>query len=74
MHPTPETAPGFASSLNLIDRGKRGGVLRAFGAADLADRLHTINGVAVRLIRRRPDRYEGRLTPAEVQEMRGRRA
>ena len=88
LTPTPETAPRFAERLVLIDRGKRGGTLRACGGADLADRHETINGVAVRLVRCRSltarlrhsltarlrrDRYETRLTPAEVQEMRGTR-
>ena len=80
--PTPETAPGFASRLILIDRGKRGGTLRAFGGPDLDGLRETINGVTVRFahrhslaarLRRRGDRYEARLTPAEVQAMLGRR-
>ena len=105
LTPTPETAPRFAERLVLIDRGKRGGTLRAYGKADLNDRRETINGVAVRLVRCRSltarlrhsltarlrhsltarfrhsltarlrrDRYQARLTPAEVQEMRGTRA
>ena len=97
LTPTPETAPRFAERLVLIDRGKRGGMLRAYGGADLNDRRETVNGVAVRLVRCRSltarlglsltarlrhsltarlrhDRYEARLTPAEVQEMRGTRA
>ena len=73
----------------LIDRGKRGGTLRAYGGADLNDRRETVNGVAVRLVRcrsltarlglsltarlRRDALYKARLTPAEVQEMRGTR-
>ena len=112
LTPTPETAPRFAERLVLIDRGKSGGTLRAYGGADLNDRRETVNGVAVRLVRCRPltarlrhsltarlrhsltarlrhsltarlrhsltarlrrDRYEARLTPAEVQEMRGTR-
>ena len=88
LTPTPETAPRFAERLVLIDRGKRGGTLRAYGKADLNDRRETVNGVAVRLVRCRSlterlrhsltarlrrDRYEVRLTPAEVQEMRGTR-
>ena len=88
LTPTPETAPRFAERLVLIDRGKRGGALRAYGGADLADRHKTISGVAVRLVRCRSlierlrhsltgrlrrDRYEARLTRAEVQEMRGTR-
>ena len=90
LTPTPETAPRFAERLVLIDRGKRGGTLRAYGGADLNDRRETVNGVAVRLVRcrsltarlrhsltarlRRDALYEARLTPAEVQEMRGTRA
>ena len=88
LTPTPETAPRFAERLVLIDRGKRGGTLRAYGGADLNDRRETVNGVAVRLVRCRSltarlrhsltarlrrDRYEVRLTLAEVQEMRGTR-
>ncbi|MDE0392817.1 MAG: hypothetical protein OXI57_12200 [Rhodospirillales bacterium] len=71
LTPTAETAPAFARRLVLVDRGKRGGVLRAFGASDLVDRLKTINGVAVRVAHRRRDRYEAPLTPAQVREMRG---
>ena len=89
LTPTPETAPRFAERLVLIDRGKRGGTLSAYGKADLNDRHETINGVSFRLRHRRSitgrlrhsltarlrrDRYETRLTPAEVQEMRGTRA
>ena len=90
LTPTPETAPRFAERLVLIDRGKRGGTLRAYGGADLNDRRETVNGVAVRLVRcrsltarlglsltarlRRDALYKARLTPAEVQEMRGTRA
>ena len=98
LTPTPETAPRFAERLVLIDRGKRGGTLRAYGGADLNDRRETVNGVAVRLVRcrsltarlglsltarlrhsltarlRRDAPYQARLTPAEVQEMRGTRA
>ena len=97
LTPTPETAPRFAERLVLIDRGKRGGTLRAYGGADLNDRRETVNGVAVRLVRcrsltarlqhsltarlrhsltgrlRRDARYQAGLTPAEVQEMRGKR-
>ena len=97
LTPTPETAPRFAERLVLIDRGKRGGTLRAYGGADLNDRRETVNGVAVRLVRcrsltarlrhsltarlrhsltarlRRDAPYQARLTPAEVQEMRGTR-
>ena len=51
LTPTPETAPRFAERLVLIDRGKRGGTLSAYGKADLNDRRETINGVAVRLVR-----------------------
>ena len=81
LTPTPETAPRFAERLVLIDRGKRGGTLRAYGKADLNDRRETINGVSFRLRHRRSitgrlrrdARYQARLTPAEVQEMRGTR-
>ena len=82
LTPTPETAPRFAERLVMIDRGKRGGMLRAYGKADLNDRRETINGVSFRLRHRRSitgrlrrdARYQARLTPAEVQEMRGTRA
>ena len=90
LTPTPETAPRFAERLVMIDRGKRGGTLRAYGKADLNDRRETINGVSFRLRHRRSitgrlrhsltarlrrdARYQARLTPAEVQEMRGTRA
>ena len=90
LTPTPETAPRFAERLVLIDRGKRGGTLRAYGGADLNDRRETVNGVSFRLRHRRSitgrlrhsltahlrrdARYQARLTPAEVQEMRGTRA
>ena len=90
LTPTPETAPRFAERLVLIDRGKRGGTLRAYGKADLNDRRETINGVSFRLRHRRSitgrlrhsltarlrrdARYQARLTRAEVQEMRGTRA
>ena len=81
LTPTPETAPRFAERLVMIDRGKRGGTLRAYGKADLNDRRETINGVSFRLRHRRSitgrlrrdARYQARLTPAEVQEMRGTR-
>ena len=81
LTPTPETAPRFAERLVLIDRGKRGGTLRAYGKADLNDRRETVNGVSFRLRHRRSitgrlrrdARYQARLTPAEVQEMRGTR-
>ena len=81
LTPTPETAPRFAERLVLIDRGKRGGTLRAYGGADLNDRHETVNGVSFRLRHRRSitgrlrrdARYQARLTPAEVQEMRGTR-
>ena len=81
LTPTPETAPRFAERLVLIDRSKRGGTLRAYGGADLNDRRETINGVSFRLRHRRSitgrlrrdARYQARLTPAEVQEMRGTR-
>ena len=90
LTPTPETAPRFAERLVLIDRGKRGGTLSAYGKADLNDRRETVNGVSFRLRHRRSitgrlrhsltahlrrdARYQARLTPAEVQEMRGTRA
>ena len=90
LTPTPETAPRFAERLVLIDRGKRGGTLRADGGADLNDRRETVNGVSFRLRHRRSitgrlrhsltahlrrdARYQAQLTPAEVQEMRGTRA
>ena len=90
LTPTPATAPRFAERLVLIDRGKRGGTLRADGGADLNDRRETINGVSFRLRHRRSitgrlrhsltahlrrdARYQAQLTPAEVQEMRGTRA
>ena len=89
LTPTPETAPRFAERLVLIDRGKRGGTLSAYGKADLNDRRETINGVSFRLRHRRSitgrlrhsltahlrrdARYQARLTPAEIQEMRGTR-
>ena len=81
LTPTPETAPRFAERLVLIDRGKRGGTLSAYGKADLNDRHETVNGVSFRLRHRRSitgrlrrdARYKARLTPAEVQEMRGTR-
>ena len=89
LTPTPETAPRFAERLVLIDRGKRGGTLRAYGGADLNDRHETVNGVSFRLRHRRSitgrlrhsltahlrrdARYQAQLTPAEVQEMRGTR-
>ena len=81
LTPTPETAPRFAERLVLIDRGNRGGTLRAYGGADLNDRHETVNGVSFRLRHRRSitgrlrrdARYQARLTPAEVQEMRGTR-
>ena len=89
LTPTPDTAPRFAERLVLIDRDKRGGTLRAYGGADLNDRRETVNGVAVRLVRcrsltarlglsltarlRRDALYKARLTPAEVQQMRGTR-
>ena len=68
--PTPETAPRFAELLLLIDRGKRGGTMRAFGGPELDGRRETINGVAFRLARRRDGRHEARLTPAEVRKLR----
>ncbi|MDE0048219.1 MAG: hypothetical protein OXO52_00415 [Rhodospirillales bacterium] len=70
LTPTAETAPRFAARLVLIDRGKRGGTLRAFGEPALDGLRQTINGVAIRLAHRRRDRYEAPLTPAQVQGMR----
>ena len=90
LTPAPESVPRFAERLVLIDRGKRGGTLSAYGKADLNDRRETINGVSFRLRHRRSitgrlrhsltahlrrdARYQAQLTPAEVQEMRGTRA
>ena len=68
--PTPETVPALAGLLLLIDRGKRGGTMRAFGGPELDGRHETINGVAFRLARRRDGRHEARLTPAEVRKLR----
>ena len=80
LSPTPETAPPFARRLVLVDRGRRGGTLRAFGEPTLDGRREIVNGVAVRLKRRRGsiaarlrrdrDRYEAALTPAQVAELR----
>ena len=70
LKPTPQTAPAFARRLVLIDRGARGGTLRAFGETDLDGRRETINRVAVRLAHRRRDRFEAPLTPIQVREMR----
>ena len=84
LEPTPETAPAFARRLVLIDRGARGGTLRAFGERTLDGRRETINGVVVRFAHRaslaarlRRDRFEASLTPTQVRELRshaGRRA
>ena len=86
LEPTSETAPAFARRLVLIDRGARGGTLRAFGESDLDGRRETINGVAVRFglrasltarFRRNRDRFEASLTPTQVRALRshaGRRA
>ncbi len=70
LTPTAETAPRFAERLVLVDRGRRGGVLRAFGEPALDGLRETINGVAFRLSHRRRNRYDARLTPAQVREMR----
>ena len=79
LTPTTETAPRFAERLVLVDRGKRGGMLRAFGEPALDGLRQTINGVAFRLahrpsiaarLRRDATRYEAPLTPAQVREMR----
>ena len=84
LEPTPETAPAFARRLVLVDRGARGGTLRAFGEPALDGLRETINGVALRFARRaflaarlRRDRFEASLTPTQVQKLRthaGRRA
>ena len=84
LEPTPETAPAFARRLVLIDRGLRGGTLRAFGEPDLDGRRETINGVTLRFAHRaflaarlRRDRFEASLTPTQVRALRshaGRRA
>ena len=72
LEPTPETAPAFARRLVLVDRGTRGGTLRAFGEPVLNGRRETINGVSFRLVHRHRDRFEVSLTPTQVREMRGR--
>lgn len=72
LEPTPETAPEFARRLVLVDRGARGGTLRAFGEPALNGRRQTINGVSFRLVHRRRDRFEVSLTPTQLREMRGR--
>ena len=72
LEPTPQTAPAFARRLVLVDRGTRGGTLRAFGEPALDGRRETINGVSFRLVHRRRDRFEVSLTPTQVREMRGR--
>ena len=84
LEPTPETRPAFARRLVLIDRGARGGTLRAFGEPALHGFVESINGVSFSLkrrhrsiaarLRRDRDRYEAPLTPAQVREMRGARA
>ena len=80
LEPTPETAPAFARRLVLIDRGARGGTLRAFGEPDLDGRRKTINGVSFRFahraslaarLRRDRVRFEASLTPTQVRELRG---
>ena len=80
LEPTSETAPAFARRLVLIDRGARGGTLRAFGEPDLDGRRKTINGVSFRLahraslaarLRRDRVRFEASLTPTQVRELRG---
>lgn len=70
LEPTPETAPAFARRLVLVDRGARGGTLRAFGEPALNGQRETINGVCFRLVHRRRDRFEASLTPTQVSEMR----
>ena len=70
LTPTPETAPAFARRLVLIDRGRRVGALRAIGGTELDGRRETVNGVSFCLSHFRGARYEARLTPAEVREMR----
>ena len=74
--PTAETVPDFVdrprgAPLVLVDRGARGGTLRAFGDSGLDGRWVTINGVAVTLQRHSRNRYEARLTPAQVAAMGG---
>ena len=73
--PTPDTVPDFVdrprgAPLVLVDRGARGGTLRAFGTADLDGKRVSINGVTVTLRRHSGNRYEARLTPAQVAAMR----
>ena len=70
LTPTAETAPRFAERLLLVDRGRRGGVLRAFGAPALDGLRETINGVSFHLGHRRRNRYDAELTLAQVREMR----
>ena len=70
LSPTPETAPPFARRLVLVDRGRRGGTLRAFGEPTLDGRREIVNGVSFRLAHRRRDRYQAALTPAQVAELR----
>ena len=70
LEPTPETRPAFVRRLVLIDRGARGGTLRAFGEPVLDGRRETINGIAVRFAHKKRDRYEGPLTLTQVREMR----
>ena len=71
LEPTPESSPSFARRLVLVDRGTRGGTLRAFGEPVLDGLRKTINGIAVRFAHRRNHLYEAPLTPVQVQEMRG---
>ena len=70
LEPTPETRPAFVRRLVLIDRGARGGTLRAFGEPMLDGRRETINGIAIRFAHKKRDRYEGPLTLTQVREMR----
>lgn len=79
LTPTAETAPRYAERLVLVDRGKRGGMLRAFGEPALDGLRETINGVVFRLghrpsiaarLRRDVTRYVAPLTPAQVREIR----
>ena len=79
LEATPDTVPPFAHRLVLIDRGARGGVLRAFGSFELDGRRETVNGVAVRFahrpylaarLRRDSDRFDARLTVGQVRDIR----
>ena len=74
LEPTPQTVPAFARRLVLVDRGARGGTLRAFGEPALNGRREIINRVAVRFAHKKRDRYEAPLTLAQVRDMREARA